>query len=496
MELTPFDHRLFTPTRMDRGEIIYLPNEQEAFSLKKTERTYWIRLLFEGSVYRLECKKNLNKASSLADKIRESVGKDPIWILCSIRVRVGDEQRELAVYIKRQQLFAPRHMQLYHLEPKCIIEGSGKDLIESKSARKTYSIFIAHRRHTDPRCISVIPTQSHPDFFKEFRILLWSEEEFVVDSQKRLGSGTSKVATLAVKVEIINPYHFIASKRALLTQKTPRSRVDFDLDRLKGLSHPNLGSEDKNIRYAQHWIATDRMVQIWYKLTYLGKDLFGFAQIISSEKALYRTMAEMIAGVKYLHDNGFLHRDLKLLNWICYTDDTGRFVIKLEDCDSAGPINTTPILEPGYQTVHYLPLNLRKVILDVAPEGTFLYGLTNERYYRLWTKSESVKKESVEAERNTLGFCLAEVYFIFRKNHLLPLENKRVLEAMIASLTRFSLRKNNCLYLTFYNYLCAIDHSLKSNSNTLEEIEAEMHKIPPLEETLEILLSLYRGSAN
>ena len=242
MELQPLDYRLFTPDKLELPT--YLLNEDEAFCQKKTERTYWIRILFQDRVYTIECKKNLNKASSLADKIRSTFGKDPIWIACRIRLTSG----ELPVYIKRQQGFLPRHMHPYDLEPKFIIEGSGKDTIEPSIMEKMYAVFAAHIRETDPRRATVVSKRSHP-FLENCRLLLWSERSFVVDTQKELGSGTSKKACYAIKVDVVNYHHFIASKRVLLMPKKIDSRVDFELANLGSLSHPNLGVEEKNIRY-------------------------------------------------------------------------------------------------------------------------------------------------------------------------------------------------------------------------------------------------------
>jgi len=80
MELVPLSVRFFTPARLDRAAAPALLSEEEAWSVKKTIRTYWLRIVFGGQIHEVECKKELNTASHLADRIRKIFGRDPIWI--------------------------------------------------------------------------------------------------------------------------------------------------------------------------------------------------------------------------------------------------------------------------------------------------------------------------------------------------------------------------------------------------------------------------------
>jgi hypothetical protein len=496
MELVPLSVRFFTPARLDRAAAPALLSEEEALSVKKTIRTYWLRIVFGGQIHEVECKKELNTASHLADRIRKIFGRDPIWILCKIRVANALGPQEMDVYIKREEEFVPVLSNIYELEPKLVVEGSGKNRFSPRYLRRLWSIFVEYRRppEEDPRCIEPVSIEADRVSAHPFSFIPWSDREFVINTWKKLGEGSSKVASYALRIEVINPYHLIVSKRALLRpQVGAYNRVNFELAHLKGLFHPNLGIEkEKNLRYQIINICPYRKVRVWYKLTYLGRDLFQVASKISSEKTLYHAMVEMVSGVKYLHDNNHIHGDLKLSNWIRYTDDRGRSIIKLEDCDCVHKIDMIIRSIVPTQTVRYLSLNLRKVVLNRMSLISTLKELTNESYCELWEQIEYGAKETLEAERNSLGLCLAELYFTFRNRYCTTtLENRDNLEAIIESLTRFPLRKEGLRYSSFSYYLEDLDLYLHSPSKTLEDIEREVKRCSSLDVVLSALLSLY-----
>ena len=487
----------FSPTPIDSSLIPKTSSLKDVFSIQnqKTPRTFWVDLIYNEKVWRVECKRILNPASLAADRIRRFIGKNPVWIPCNLLLKEdGNPQAiPIAVFIKSTPFFNPRVQTIYHLPPPIFIEGSGKDIQLPGLFYKAYHEFFQRlQKPPGSRAIVAEPIQSsdNPDYFYNF--LTWSNSEFVIDLCSPLGSGATKSASLALRVEVITPYHFRVSKRALIKPKSGYEKiVTFQLPHLKELSHPNIGIPDpRELRY--RWIGLNQTkIRKWYRLTYLGKDLHQAAPQIKTQSRLYNIFFQMVAGVNYLLKNEYMHDDLKPANWILYTNDEGDDVVKLEDCDSIRKITTGFTRRKPMQTIWYLPTHLRKSILDVMSQNMSLTDLGNSSFAQLWRMYNFEYEELFAASTNILGYSLAEIYLVFRQNHIIEADNKSTIESLIGKLANHPIR--DPAGRRPYNilaYLQMIDSTLQK-VDPGAVLEETIEALPPLDDVSQTISDLY-----
>lgn len=488
MELPSFHPRSFTPVPMEIATIARHFSEDQVFSEenRKTARTFWIRIEEGGFLFSSECKRVLNNASRLADRVRQIFRNDRIWIFCQLQV----EGKILPIYLKRTPQFHPLPERIYHLEPYITLEGSGRTAFSSKFIQSAYRIFEKMRKPTpeNPYEIEKRATSS------KYTLFSWGTNAFVIDTTDVLGNGSSKIATLAHLVEVVSIHHFRVSKKSLLQPIEGHEReVDFKLPHLKDLHHPNIGiPEEANLRY-QIVPTPEGPIHKWCNLTYLGEDLDQAAKMIPNEKTLCRILLEMVAGVKYLCENHKFHEDLKPSNWILYTNDDGKTVVRLEDCEAIRSIEIGATSTRRMQTLFYLPLHLRKQLLNVLEHHESILNVRRSPVPHAARRTRYEFKESFSAMRNMLGLSMAQVWYDYRIHHSISEANRRPIEHAIQQLAIYPLRDTRgARFTNFYAYVNAGDSNLRKCSMTLEEIFAKVEKCPALEETEASLLKTYQ----
>ena len=456
---------------------------------EKTLRTFWVEIIFNGSLFVLECKPNLNQQSAFADRMRRLVGKNPIWIPCTLSLKKDEASLALptAVFIKRTAIFTPQSHLTYHLPPPVFIEGSGNEFESAKFFRNAYQLFQGLHRPSHSRRITTTPIKSEADSKKTCFLLTWSTTEFVIDLDKRLGRGTTKSVSLALRVQIIHPYHFRVSKRALIRPLPGFEKaINFQFPELERLSHPNIGIPDpEEIRYR----IIDGETRQWCRLTYLGTDLEKAAASISSESSLYSIFFQMIAGVNYLLKNGYMHDDLKPANWIVYRNEGRDSIVRLEDCESILELKIGLTKRRPLQPFCYLPIHLRKCFLDVISEKSLVETTPTKR--KLLQKTYQFEHEELaEASANVLGYSIAQIYLVFRQSRHIPISNACLIESLIGKLSTHPIRNSDeILPFDMSRYLYLIDVKLRKDSS--ETIAKNLKQIPSLDLIAEHLCKLY-----
>ena len=118
----------------------------------------------------------------------------------------------------------------------------------------------------------------------------------------------------------------------------------------------------QNVVKCEGWFTDDLRTSIFIVIEYCyGEDLYQFIQKqlkineYLNESFIWNIFSQICEGVMHLHENGIIHRDLKLLNIMICGDVTIKPIIKIIDLGISRQLtNDTMFLNTFYGTPLYL----------------------------------------------------------------------------------------------------------------------------------------------
>ncbi len=411
------------------------------------------------------CKFYLKLQDKICDFFKMFVRKKN-WIPCYLRTRHSIEPLTLNlhyVFIKKTPRFSPIRNEHYtpsrydQIPPSVPFISIRKITVDFLDKKIEFSIYgPCSEKISETQFRAVLLSQSFysksMQISKRFNTLVisWTDKIFLV-FRKNIIQGGFKNVYFVYKVTKISEFSF---KIKGATLKEPRTLIkdelDFtfhpDLSPIQQLTNCRVGLyKRKNVRETDIILPAENSKSTIYSKywVYLSKEGIDVLLAMPNIKTVYQLMQiflDVLTGLDQIHKVGCLHRDIKGENFILYSRYT-----RIEDIDDAGPIDTNVVSKMPCQTTRGMHLILRKKLIqnwNFKCEAT----LDNARYVRLWEEANAGNitkifyKESFAAERNVMGFALAEIYLIFVAKTSF---RDPKLEYIISRLLRYKLEKGD-----------------------------------------------------
>jgi hypothetical protein len=409
------------------------------------------------------CKLSLTTKDKIANFFKKISKRQSLWVPCYLSMRSSIETPTVdlqPVFIQKTPLFLPRRNVVYTPSrytqvTRSLSSLSTRHIILTDLA--TLIQFTLHgpaaRKIPQEHFIAALQALRRFNFksMKLYRIdnifvASWVEKTVLVFTNKIITGGL-KTVYFVYRVTQTSEFSFRIKEATL---KEPRmaskDHLDFTchpaLALLAGLENCRVGLyKSKNVKKTNAILPAgesrhEPLDKYYVCLGKQGMDVMIAMPRIRSLEQLTQIFVDVLTGLQQIHSVGCLHRDLKGENFIFYPKYT-----RIEDIDDIGPIIAHELSEMPCQTTRAMHLILRKKLMQNW-DFECTADLSNTLYVTLWSEANTglkpkiVYTESFEAERNVMGFALAEIYLAFISR--IGLRDAK-LEYMISRLLRYRL---------------------------------------------------------
>ncbi len=455
---------------------------------------YWIKL-GDYEEHTVECIPILHTTSRIGHLMDRYFQENCVWTKCILAGSLGDSPRsEIPAFLKSSKDFKPINGAIYELTKSPILEGDDKSPWTPKIIYEAYRIIYVQLHHRMSTINGLATIYETFLYRKSISIKTWSATSFLISMNPplKIGEGGFKEAFLEHKVKILSAKRFHISRRVLLAPKLGKEGyITFNTEGFKHLHHTHVWFPlQKNIRIRPEPQADGTLKLKHVYLDKLGINLVCAGVIISNIPSLCLCMYTLLSGLRYMHSQDRLQRDLKMSNCTLFPQKTKDFVVKITDSDDRYPICLEKLSVMPVQTRHLIPLHLRKAVLNASNNRFTIPDMHPDEYRRAWKEGSITYHESFTAECNSMGLTLAELYMHYMHTIRPSSSDFPAIEAIeraIYGLSGYPVRNSEgILCSNILDYLRAIDINLSRIST--EETHRIISSCISLEEAMEILL--------
>ena len=261
---------------------------------------------------------------------------------------------------------------MHNLTGCCINKLKSKILLEGK---ELFAFEIYFKNKSRQRIFYIDDRNIFKEFTKKIKLAIgYKKLSDYYEKREVIGEGTFGLVNLGINKKTGQQVAIKTIKKEYLVDLKDKEMIINEINILKHCHHPNIVRLLDYFEDNEHIYIILEYIQGGNLRQYLINMSYNF-----TEKQVANIMSQIASGIKYLHQYGIIHRDLKLSN-IMITQQSDSGIIKIADFGLSKIVSPTKRINSGSGTLNYMPPEVIKKIpynkeVDIWSMGVILHCL-------------------------------------------------------------------------------------------------------------------------